>query len=137
MIEYDIRTKQNRDNQIKVRVNWLIRDNWKGKNEQSRIRLVRRYKIEKLFPELSEEEIVECLRKRISRRTKNLLDNDSLSKISLPINIPKTKIESIKRDLKAEDRFYFVRNWCDPLRKSMMNDWMEMSGGGEKSCLRD
>lgn len=46
MIEYDIRTKHNRYNQIKVRINWLIRDNWKGKNEQSRIRLVRRYKMQ-------------------------------------------------------------------------------------------
>lgn len=132
MIEYDIRTKHNRYNQIKVRINWLIRDNWKGKNEQSRIRLVRKYKMQTFFPELSEKEIVECLRKIISRRIKNLLDNHSLSKISLPINIPKTKIESIKRDLKAEDRFYYVRNWRDPLRKSFMNDWMEMSGWGEK-----
>ena len=129
MIEHDIRTKQNRDSQLKQRIRWLIRDDWRGKNQQSRIRLVRRYKLEIFFPGLNESQIVECLGKRISRRRQNILDNETLSSIPLPINLPKPKIESVKRDLKSEDRFYHVRNWIDPLRKSMMQDWEEMSRG--------
>lgn len=137
MIEYDIRTKHNRHNQLRLRVNWLIRDNWERRDKQSRIRLVRKYKIDKLFPTLNESQIVESLEDRISRKIKNSFDYKSLSKISTRIILPNREIESIKRDLRSEDRFYYAKNWVDPIRESMIINWTEMSTGGEKSCLRD
>lgn len=136
MIEYDIRTKHNRHNQLRLRVNWLIRDNWERRDKQGRIRLVRKYKIEKLFPALNESQIVESLEDRISRKIKNSFDYKSFDKYT-PIILPNTRIKSIKRDLRSEDRFYYARNWVDPIRESMIINWTEMSTGGEKSCLRD
>ena len=133
IIEYDIRTKHNRHNQLRMRVNWLIRDGWERRDKQGRIRLVRKYKIEKLFPTLNESQIVESLEDRISRT----FDYKSFSKVWNPINLPSARIKSIKRDLRSEERFYYARNWVDPIRESMINNWTEMSTGGGKSCLRD